>query len=81
MNYSIPIILSLAIIIFLVCFLLFANGVIKIPEIKTETPVSSSKIDEVFKELESMSASEIQKLKIRLEKILKKQDFILPVLP
>lgn len=79
MNYSIPIILSLIIVIFCVCFLLFANGVIKMPEIKTEIPLS--KIDEIFKELESMPVSEVQKLKIRLEKIFKKQDVIMPVLP
>lgn len=79
MSYSIPIILSLTMIIFLVWFLLFANGIIKMPETKTEIPLS--KIDEIFKELENMPVSEIQKLKIRLEKILKRQDIILPVLP
>jgi len=79
MNYSVPILLSFLGIIFCILFLLFANGIIKMPEIKTETPVSS--IDEIFKELESMPVSEIQKLKIKLEKILKKQDIIVPVLP
>jgi len=79
MNYSIPIILSLTIITFLVCFLLFANGIIKMPETKTEMPVSS--IDEIFKELESMPVSEIQKLKTKVEKIFKRQDIIMPLLP
>lgn len=79
MNYSIPIVLSLVAVIFCVCFLLFVNGVIEMPEIKTEVPLS--KIDEILKELESMPFSEIQKLKIELEKIFKKQNIIMPVLP
>jgi hypothetical protein len=81
MKYSIPIIISFTISIFLILLILFGNGIIKMPEFKTETPVSSSKIDEIFKELESMPVSEIRKLKIKLEKILKRQDIIMPVLP
>ena len=81
MNYSIPMIISFIIIVFMVFLILFGNGIIKMPEFKTETPVSSSKIDEILKELESMPVSEIQKLKTKVEKIFKRQDIIMPVLP
>jgi hypothetical protein len=61
--------------------MLYGEGIIKMPEFKTEAPVSSSKIDEILKELENMPVSKIQELKIKLEKIFKKQNIIMPVLP
>lgn len=63
----------------MVFLILFGNGIIKMPEFKTEAPVS--KIDEILKELESMPVSKIQELKIKIEKILKKQNIIMPIIP
>jgi hypothetical protein len=76
MKYSIPIIISFTISVFLILLLLFGNGIIKIPEIKTEIP--SSKIDEILKELESMPVSDLQKLKFEIEKIFKNKGVVLP---
>ena len=77
MNYSIPIVLSLIVIIFCVCFLLFANGVIKMPETKTEI-LPKSNIDKILEELENLSSLDLQKLKLKIEKIFKNKGVILP---
>lgn len=68
MNYNTPIIFCFVMIVISTIMFLYINGIIKMPEPKTENFF----IDDIMKELRSLPDIEIEKLKIDLKSIFEK---------